>query len=211
MGDEAAHADGNVVGDPKWAIPAAIIKDRARADEDTMPDIDMARKAGAGADLGIIADSIIVPDDAMSVNNTALAQSGIRADVGEGTNERSLAEESATTDDGTRRDDSGKVQLRVILMESAPVAIVADRDDTIPFAESGWIKIGLPEGLEFAHCRATVAGDQLELPVTDYARRGDHILCVSGTAEDKKLFTHADSLNGLCLFAQDSFGGDRRG
>lgn len=151
-GDEAAHADGNIVGDPKRVIPAAIIEDRARADEDTVPDVDMAGKAGAGADLGIIADSIIVADDAVGVNNTALAQSGIRADVGEGTNERSLAEESAITDDGTRRDDSGKVQLRVILMESAPVAIVADRDDTVPFAESGWIKIGLPEGLESAHC-----------------------------------------------------------
>lgn len=148
MGDEAAHADGNIIGDPKRAIPVAVIENRTRADEDVPADFDMTREADAGSDLGKIADSAIMSDDAVGVDNTAFAQSGIRTDVGEGTDEGPLAQTGAIADDGARRDDSDEVQMWVVLMEPAPVRVVSDRDDTVPVAEPGRIKVGLAKRLE---------------------------------------------------------------
>lgn len=148
MRHEAAHADGHIVGHLQRVRAAAVIEDRSRPDEDAPADFDMPGEAGLRPDLGKVTDLIIVPDNTVGVDDTALAQLSVRADIGEGSDEGAPAQVRTIADDRARCDNTGEIQVWVIFVESAPMPVVANRDNTVPIVECGRIPFGFAECLQ---------------------------------------------------------------
>lgn len=183
--DLAAHTDVHPVGDPQRLIMATIIETGPHADENLFPQFDVPGQADLWAHVGEVPDPGIVTDDAMGIDDTGLANYGIRPDVSKCPDKGAGPNLCGSCDGGHGGENTDKVHDRRILPEEAqPMVIAADGCDAIPVGEKTRIKVGLFNRLQPADLRAAIGGDQLETLITHQLRRGDNVFCVAGGSED---------------------------
>lgn len=131
-----------------------------------------------------------MPEYAVAVEDAAVSECGVWADVSKGSNVAAPTNGSAIADLSGRRNDVYEIQIGVLLDKATSVGVIADRGKIVP--------AGVVLGCEvcFFDCRvvfnlaAAIRRDDFELFVADRFCNVDDVFCVAGSAKDKELFAH---------------------
>lgn len=134
--------------------------------------------------------------DAVAVEDAAVAECCVGCNVGKGSDVASAANACTVTDFGSRGDDVYEIQCGVLLEEALPVRVVADCCKEIPIFVVCRVELGFFDcrmGVDFA---TAIGGDDFEFLIADRFGDVDNVFCVAGASEYEKFFAHDVS----CLY-----------